>query len=138
MMKTADTIRKAVSPPVKEEESGLIAFLSDIHGEVANFDRTFEFGVSSIASPPASIDGSPEEVRNVGFVVVRDNKLLRGRTYCLYTLLKGDVLFAYVGVYSDGSIDTVRELAPLKDFEKGRVALLDWLKALVKASCEKP
>jgi hypothetical protein len=138
MMKTADAIRKAVSPPVKEEESGLIKFLAGVHREVANFDKAFDFGVRPVASPPASIDGSSEEVRNVGFVVVRENKLLRGRNYCLYTLLKGDVLFAYVGVYSDGSIETVRELAPLKDFEKGRDALLDWLKALVKASCEKP
>ena len=137
-MKTADTIIKAVAPPTKEEESGLIKFLARVHSEVANFDKTFEFGVSPVASPPVAIDGSTDEVKNVGFVIVRDNKLLSGRTYCLYTLLKGDMLCAYIGVYANGGIETIRELAPLRDFEKGRAALLDWLKALVKASCEKP
>ena len=137
-MKTADTIRKAVVPPVKEEESGLIRFLAGVHREVVNFDRAFEFGVSPVASPPGAIDGGTDEVKNVGFVIVRDNKLLSGRTYCLYTLLKGDMLCAYIGVYANGGIETIRELAPLRDFEKGRAALLDWLKALVKASCEKP
>jgi len=137
-MKTADTIKKAVVPPVKEEESGLIRFLAGVHREVVNFDRAFEFGVSPVASPPGSIDGSADEVKNVGFVIVRDNKLLSGRTYCLYTLLKGDMLCAYIGVYANDGIETIRELAPLGDFEKGRAALLEWLKALVKASCEKP
>jgi hypothetical protein len=137
-MKTVDTIRKAVAPPIKEEESGLIKFLMGVHSEVLNFDKTFEFGMSPVASPPGAIDGSADEVKNVGFVIVRDNKLLPGRTYCLYTLLKGDALCAYIGVYSGGSIETVRELAPLRDFKKGGAVLLDWLKALVKASCEKP
>ena len=137
-MKTADTIIKAVAPPTKEEESGLIRFLAGVHREVVNFDRAFEFGVSPVASPPGAIDGGTDEVKNVGFVIVRDNKLLSGRTYCLYTLLQGDTLCAYIGVYSGGNIETIRELALLRDYAKGRAVLLDWLKALVKASCEKP
>ncbi len=137
-MKTADTIRKAVAPPAKEEESGLIKFLAGVHREVSNFDKTFEFGVSPVASPPGAIDGSTDEVKNVGFVIVRDNKLLSGRIYCLYTLLRGDMLCACIGVYANEGIETIRELAPLRDYAKGRAVLLDWLKALVKASCEKP
>jgi hypothetical protein len=137
-MKTADMINKAVSPSVKQETSGLIRFLSGVHGEAANFDKAFDFGVRPVASPPTQIDGNAAEIKSVGFVIVRENALLSGRTYCLYTLLKGDTLSAYVGVYSDGSIETVRELAPLKDFKKGRTALLDWLRQLMKVSCEKP
>jgi hypothetical protein len=137
-MKTVDTTVKIDTPPIQEKESGLIKFLSCIHREVENFDRTFEFGVSAVASPPEAIDGSADAIKHVGFVVVRDNKLVSGRTYCLYTLLKGDALCAYIGVLSDGSIETIRELNPLRDFEKGRAGLFDWLKALVKASCEKP
>jgi hypothetical protein len=138
IMKTADKTRKAVTPYIEKEDGGLIRFLAGVNREVVNFDRTFEFGVSCVVSPPSAIDGNTEEIRSVGFVVVRDNILLHGRTYCLYALLKGDVLCAYIGVYSDGNIETVRELPSLKDFKKGRAALLDWLKALVKASCEKP
>ena len=137
-MKTADTINKTVSPPVSEEKSGLIKFLSGVHSEVVNFDKAFDFGVRPIASPPSEIDGKTGETKNVGFVIIRDNQLLHGRTYCLYTLLKGEELGAYIGVYNGGSIETVRELKPLKDFEKGRAAILGWLKDLVKASCEKP
>lgn len=137
-MKTADTIRKAVVPSAKEEESGLIRFLAGVHREVVNFDRAFEFGIAPVATPPGEIDGSTKALGNVGFVIVRDNKLISGRTYCLYTLLKGDMLCAYIGVYSGGSIETIRELVPLRDYAKGRTVLLDWLKSLVKASCEKP
>jgi hypothetical protein len=137
-MKTAEKIRQPNKPQQRQEEDGLIKFLSGIHKEVVNFDRTFEFGVSSVASPPASIDGSTEEIKNVGFLAVRNNKLLSDRTYCLYTLLKGHELHAYIGVYTKENVETIRELSKLENFEKGRTALLDWLKALVKASCEKP
>ncbi len=64
-MKTADTIREAVPPPVSEEEAGLITFLAGVHREVVNFDNTFDFGVRPVASPPSEIDGSPAQIKLV-------------------------------------------------------------------------
>jgi hypothetical protein len=83
-----------------------------------------------------SIDGK-DEIRNVGFVVVRRNGALTGRDYCIYSLLKGKALYGYVGVYSGGAIKTVKELKAMTDFKSGDAALQGWLKDLVKASCEK-
>lgn len=120
-----------------EEESGLIAFLKEVHGEVARFDRAFELGVEPLPSPPVLIDGSADKCRDVGFVVIRRNGLLARREYCLYSLLKEKVLYGYIGVFSEGTIETVRELKPMKAFKTGTAMLYDWLRELVKASCDK-
>ncbi|MEJ2684952.1 MAG: hypothetical protein P8Z71_11225 [Candidatus Sulfobium sp.] len=120
-----------------EEESGLIDFLKRVHGEVSRFDKEFELGVETLPSPPCLIDGSTDGLRDVGFVVVRRNGLLTRREYCLYALLRERVLYGYVGTYSEGAIETVRELKPMKAFKTGTAMLYDWLRELVKASCDK-
>ncbi|NTU41884.1 MAG: hypothetical protein HGA78_02285 [Nitrospirales bacterium] len=120
-----------------EEESGLIAFLSRVSSGVQRFDGMTGFGIRSLATPPTDIDGDPEIVGKVGFVVLRDNSVIPERTYCLYTVLQGQVLQARVGIYSNGRITTLRELGEITDFRKGESVLHDWLKGLVKASCDK-
>lgn len=120
-----------------EEESGLIDFLKRVHGEVTRFDKDFDLGVEPLPSPPHLIDGSSDNLRDVGFVIIRRNGLLTGREYCLYSLLRGRVLYGYVGSYSCGMIETLRELKPMKDFRAGTSLLYDWLRDLVKASCDK-
>ncbi|UCD35139.1 MAG: hypothetical protein JSU90_12750 [Nitrospiraceae bacterium] len=120
-----------------EEESGLISFLSSVQKQAESFNREFEFGVHSLASMPRDIDGDSELPRKVGFVLERRNPLLPELTYCLYSLLKGRDLYGYIGMYRDGSLTTLRELSPLKDFKKGKAVLYEWMRQLVRASCEK-
>lgn len=136
-MEKLETLDKSSEICTWEEESGLLAFLSGIYSEVARFDSTFDLGIYSLPSPPKSIDGRTDVLRSIGFVVVRRNSTLTGRDYCLYSVLKGKALNGYIGVYSGGDIETVRELKPMVDFKDSNAALLGLLRALVKASCEK-
>jgi hypothetical protein len=120
-----------------EEQSGLLAFLSRVQEEVSRFERTFGFGISNLVVPPQEIDGSTTHIPSVAFVLIRNNELLSGRTYCLYSLLTHRELSGHIGLYSSGKIETLKTLSPLRNFSRGRAALYDWLRALVKASCEK-
>ena len=124
--------------PTWEEESGLLAFLAKVNAEVARFDLTFDFGISLLPALPASIDGKKDLLKDVGFIVTRRNSNLIGRDYCLYSVLRGQRLSGFIGIYNkDGLIETVRELNHMTDFRNGLTGLHDWLRALVKASCEK-
>ena len=136
-MEKPGVLDKSMETFTWEEESGLLDFLSGVYSEVARFDRTFDFGISALPSPPESIDGGADALRGVGFVVVRRNSTLTGRDYCLYSMLKGKALYGYIGVLSGGAIETVRELKPMTDFKSGAAALHGWLRDLIKASCEK-
>jgi hypothetical protein len=104
---------------------------------VSRFERTFGFGISNLVVPPQEIDGSTKRITSVAFVFIRNNKLLSERTYCLYSLLSQRELSGHIGLYCNGKIETVKTLSPLRDFSRGRASLYDWLKALVKASCDK-
>ena len=134
---------KIIRPPKKdesatwEEKSGLLDFLSTVNAAVTRFDDTFDFGVSALPRQPESIDGRSDLLKHLGFVVVRCNSRLTGRDYCLYSVLREKVLYGYIGVYSEGSIQTVRELGHITDFRNASAHLLGWLRDLVKASCEK-
>jgi hypothetical protein len=137
-MKTELSTRtKNESPPTWEEQSGLLAFLSRVQEEVSGFERTFGFGISNLVVPPQEIDGSTKHITSVVFVLIRNNELLSGRTYCLYSLLSHRELSGHIGLYCSGKIETLRTLSPLRYFSQGRAALYDWLRALVKASCDK-
>lgn len=129
--------QKADESATWEEKSGLLDFLSTVNAEVTRFDDTFDFGVSTLPRQPESIDGSTDLLKLLGFVVVRRNSRLTGRDYCLYSVLRGKVLYGYIGVYFEGSIQTVRELGHITDFRNASAHLLGWLRDLVKASCEK-
>jgi hypothetical protein len=120
-----------------EEESGLLGFLRTIHAEVKRFDETFDLGVEMLPGQPDSIDGSTEELKYLGFVVLRRNSALIGRDYCLYSVLRGKALHGYIGVYRDGAVTTARELNAITDYRRAQAGLLGWLRGLVKASCEK-
>jgi len=129
--------QKADESTTWEEKSGLLDFLSTVNAVVARFEDTFDFGVSTLPQQPESIDGSTDLLKHLGFVVVRRNSRLTGRDYCLYSVLRGKVLYGYIGVYSEGSIQTVRELGHITAFRNTSAHLLGWLRDLVKASCEK-
>jgi hypothetical protein len=129
--------RKTVEGATWEEESGLLDFLSTVNAEVARFDEAFDLGVSALPGLPQDIDGGADRLKQLGFVIVRRNSALTGRDYCLYSLLQGKALYGYIGVYTGGSIETVRELGHITDFRGATGRLLGWLRDLVKASCEK-
>ncbi len=133
----ASDIKRLTDRPTWEEESGLLDFLSKVHGEVLRFDDAMGFGIEYVATPPSSIDGEKENLVNVGFVLLRRNNMISERYYCLYSLLREKVLYGFIGTYDDGKISTLRELKPIKDFRSGPQALYEWLKELVKVSCDK-
>lgn len=120
-----------------EEKSGFLDFLSRVPEEVERFNRNFEFGIKNIVTPPAMINGDEGMPLKAGFVLVRDNPLVPEVTYCLYSLLLNRELFGYTGVLKNGSITTLKQLKPVKDFQKGNLILHEWLTQLVRASCEK-
>jgi len=136
-MEKTEVIRRPYEQTTWEEESGLLDFLAKVYAEVARFESTFDFNISPLPSPPKSVDGDGELLKNVGFVVIRRNSSLVGRDYCLYSVLKQRSLAGFIGVYADGVIETVRELQPMTEFRSGTAMLHDWLRALVKASCDK-
>jgi len=140
---TANDRRAVTSPGQREhraweEQSGLLDFLGGVRAEALRFADALGFELETDLPQPRSIDGDPARPRGLGFMVVRRNALISSRTYCLYTLIQGRELGAYIGVLAGDNIVTIRELAPLADFSKGQAALYDWLRALLKASCEKP
>ncbi|UCF86599.1 MAG: hypothetical protein JSV71_03715, partial [Nitrospiraceae bacterium] len=105
--------------------------------EVDKFNRHFEFGISQLVSPVSGIDGNSDAVRKLAFILLRENPLLSQRSYCLYTMLTGQTLEGYIGLYRDGSIVTLKQLSPLVDFHEGKAVLYDWMKQLVRVSLEK-
>lgn len=130
-------VRMSFDQPTWEEKSGLLNFLAKVYAEVSRFNNTFDFGICQLLELPERIDGKPDLQMNIGFVVIRRNSALIGRDYCLYAILRGQELAGYIGIYADGNIDTVRELNPMTDFQNGSATLHEWLRSLVKASCEK-
>jgi hypothetical protein len=120
-----------------EEESGLLDFLKHMPEEIDRFNDTFGFGINNRVPAPLTIDGESEKAVKAGFLVTRDNPLLSQITYCLYGLLEGREFAGYIGIYKDGNITTIKELKPVKDFRKGQATVAEWLRQLVKASCEK-
>jgi len=92
-MEKTGSLRRTFEQPTWEEETGFLDFLSKVSAEVARFDSTFDFGISSLPCPPESIDGNRDLLRNLGFVIIRRNSLLIGRDYCLYSVLRDRVLF---------------------------------------------
>jgi len=121
-----------------EEQSGFLNFLSGVRSEVLHFADALGFELETDLPQPSAIDGNTALPRGLGFLVTRRNSLISSRTYCLYTLIQGRALNAYIGVYNEYNIVTLRELVPLVEFRGGKLALYDWLRALLKASCEKP
>ena len=120
-----------------EEQSGFLEFLGSVPGEVASFNDSMEFGLRYEVSQPESIDGDRGTATGTGFVVTRRNGVFPERIYCLYTLFQEQALHAYIGLCDKGKIETQRELEPLVEFQEGSSALYDWLRALIKTSCDK-
>jgi hypothetical protein len=120
-----------------EEKSGLLEFLSTIPIDVARFNDSFGFDIHPLVIHPSDIDGDKEMVMKLGFVLERYNALIPELTYCLYSLLREEILYGYVGVCKNGSIKILRELKPITDFKTGELVLHEWLGQLVKVSCEK-
>src|SRR5512143_4035905 len=113
-MKTELDVRTKNDHKTWEEQSGLLAFLSRVQEEVERFEKTFGFGISHLVAPPQEIDGSTNHIPSVALVLIRTNELLSGRTYCLYSLLSQRELSGHIGLYSNGRIETIKNLAPLR------------------------
>lgn len=122
---------------VWQEESGLLGFLRTIQAEVQHFDEAFDFNIEMLPAQPDSIDNSIADLRHLGFVVLRRNSAVLGRDYCLYSVLRGKALYGYIGVHAGGAITTVKELGQITDYRQAQAGLLNWLRALVRASCDK-
>ncbi len=120
-----------------EERSGFLEFLSLIQKEIKKFNKTFDFDIKNVVTPPSSIDGKSNSIVNVGFVMIWNNPLMPDRVYCIYSILNGRELYGYLGLYNNGEISTIRELGIIKEFSKGLSTLYDWNRALIKASCDK-
>ncbi len=120
-----------------EEKSGLLELLSSIPAEVARFNDSFGFDIHNLDIHPSDIDGDRDMAVKVGFVLERYNPLIPELTYCLYSVLRQEMFYGYVGIYKNGSITTLKELKPIADFKTGHVVLHEWFGQLVKASCEK-
>lgn len=119
------------------EDSGLIGFLSSVSGEVERFNSTFGFGLRLLPEPPGIIDGRATNQLGTAFVIERKNPMLTERRYCLYALLEGRELAGYIGVIQDDEIITLREVGRVADYSKPQTLLYDWMRALLKASCDK-
>ncbi|RMG02736.1 MAG: hypothetical protein D6726_06980 [Nitrospirae bacterium] len=119
------------------EDSGLIGFLSSVSGEVERFNDTFGFGLRLLPEPPGMIDGRDTNQLNTAFVIERKNPMLTERRYCLYALLEGRELAGYIGVIEGDEITTLREVGRVADYSEPQVSLYDWMRALLKASCDK-
>jgi hypothetical protein len=120
-----------------EEKSGFLAFLSSVPAEVETFNESFGFDIHNLITNTTKIDGDKEKALRIGFVLERRNSLVPELSYCLYCLLKDEMLYGYIGLFKNGNIRTIKELDPIKDFHKGRTVLHGWLGQLVRASCEK-
>ena len=120
-----------------EESSGFLQFLSSVPDRVSTFNKSFEFGIETLATLPLDIDDDTEMPLHVGFVLKRNNLLLPELQYCLYASLKEKMLFGYIGLYRNDRIKTLKELQPITDFHKGEAVLHGWLTQLVRASFEK-
>jgi hypothetical protein len=136
-MKRQNDREKAYRVSTWEEESGFLKFLATVPSEVEQFNRTLGFDFTEESAHPSTIDGSEELSPRTAFVITRTNRLIPEKTYCLYAVLRERTLHGYIGLYRDGEITTLRELEEMRDFREGGIILYDWLRGLVKASCDK-
>jgi hypothetical protein len=136
-MKTIDTGKTKQASQAGEHSREYLSFLSVVQKEVERFNESFGFEIQHSKYPVSAIDGTSDPVPKPGFVLLRTNLLLNERTYCLYSVLKGRTLYGFIGMYEDGRITTLKELRPLVHFQQGEGAFYDWMRQLVRASCEK-
>ena len=136
-MKSTENRKKYKVMTTWEEKSGLLDFLSGIPIEVDRFNDSFGFDIHNLVIHPLDIDGDRDMAMKVGFILERYNALIPELTYCLYSVLRDEMLYGYVGMCKNGSITTLKELNPIKDFTNGKLLLHEWLGQLVKVSCEK-
>ena len=136
-MKIAEDKRILDNTKTWEERSGFLHFLSSVPDTVHTFNNSFDFGIETLASLPLDIDDDTEIPLHVGFVLKRNNHLLPELQYCLYSVLKEEMLHGYIGLYRNGHMKTLKELQPITDFREEEDMLHGWLTQLVRASFEK-
>ncbi|RME67521.1 MAG: hypothetical protein D6778_03155, partial [Nitrospirae bacterium] len=66
-----------------------------------------------------------------------ENRLLPERRYCLYLRVQPGSISAHIGYVSNGNIITITELDRFSQVKSPQDKLYDWLRALLRASCEK-
>jgi|Deesub1362A_J573_1020465.scaffolds.fasta_scaffold18573_3 hypothetical protein len=120
-----------------EEESGFLRFLSKLSKEVERFNETFGFDLKILPSTPETIDYKTDFIKEMGFLIIRDNPIMPERQYCLFSILKERILYGYIGYYKEGNIITLKEIGSITRFHNAEESLWAWIKALIKASCDK-
>lgn len=120
-----------------EERSGFLHFVSDLQRAVQTFEERLGFDLEIVAEPVREVDGDPGRARTVAHVVIRKNPVFGEKTYCLVTRFDGEALQGTIGFYADGAVTTLRPVGVVTDFHQPGTTVYDWLKALVKASCDK-
>ncbi len=120
-----------------EEESGFLLFLSKIPREVERFNEAFEFDLKILYATPETIDHKKDPIKNLGFLIIRDNPIMPERRYCLFSILKDRILYGYIGYYEENKVVTLKEIGSISNFHNAELSFLAWIKALLKASCDK-
>lgn len=120
-----------------EEKSGFLLFLSKIPGEVERFNEAFGFDLKILPATPEAIDHKKDPIKNMSFLILRDNPIMPERQYCLFSILKDRKLYGYIGFYEKNNVVTLKEIGSISHFHNAEVSFWAWIKALLKASCDK-
>jgi hypothetical protein len=113
------------------------AFMRGIPSSVEEFNHRFGFDLVYSVNQPHSVDSDHEKAKNVVFIISRTLWFQREMIYCLYALYDADRLHGFIGRYEGKNISTLRELGQISETAKGQATLYDWLRSLIKASCDK-
>ncbi|RME65042.1 MAG: hypothetical protein D6778_06940 [Nitrospirae bacterium] len=117
--------------------SGVIELFREAPQMTRRFNDAFGFNLKYYGTPPEKLDGDEEAASTVALYVVRENRLLPERRYCLYLRVQPEKISAHIGYVSDGNIITITELGSFSQVKSPQDKLYDWLRALMRASCEK-
>ncbi len=104
----------------------------------SRFNDTFGFNLRYHGTPPERLDGDEQAAASVAFYVVRHNRLMPERLYCVYVIASEGKILARLGYIRDSNIHTIKDLESLSQVKDPQGKLYNWLRALLKASCEKP
>jgi len=120
-----------------EERSGFIRFVSGLQRAVQIFEDRLGFDLQIVAEPVREVDRDTNPEGAIVHVIVRNNPVFGEKRYCLFTRFDGEALRASIGFYADGAITALHPVGIVKDFHHPDTVVYEWLKALVKASCDK-
>lgn len=117
--------------------SGVIELFKQAPLMTGKFNEAFGFNLKYYGTPPEKLDGDENAASTIAFYIVRENRLLPERRYCLYVRVHSERISAHIGYLSNGNIITINEIETLSRVKSPQDSLYNWLRALLRASCEK-